>query len=446
MKTITQLVSTMQEMLGKTADQIARETGFIQRQVKVTGSSFAQTLVYGFLSNPKQTYGEMRSNANMIGLHMSAQGLEQRFNERASEFMQALLEEITQKAIEGRSGVDMALLNRFNGVYMQDSSIIELPRELKEVWRGMGGTKGENASLKLQVNLNYSTGEIHGPTLQDGRAQDQTSPYQQVQFPKGALHVNDLGYFSLKRFQRDSQNGVFWLSRYKTSTKIYFETGNSLHLITWLRKQKEERLDLLVLLGGKAAIPCRLLIEKVPKEVADQRRRYLKRQAVKRGQKLTKERSELANWTIIITNVPQEMASFDEIMVLLRARWQIELLFKLWKSYLKVDEWRSENPWRILCEIYAKLIGAVISQWIFSIGLWDTLNRSVFKAIRPIQTMAMMIASTLQDTQALTGLLNHLLSCLPACTQEKRKKHPSTFQLFHACVSSQDGAGVVCLC
>jgi hypothetical protein len=420
-------------MLGKTADELGRETGFIQRQVKVTGSSFAQSLIFGFLSNPDLTYGEMSQSAQTVGLDMSAQGMEQRFTEKAAQFMQALLEKITKEAIEGRKGVDMPLLNRFNGVYMQDSSIIELPRELKEVWRGMGGTKGENASLKLQVNLNYSTGEIHGPALQEGRAQDQTSPYQQIQLPKGALHVNDLGYFSLKRFQRDSQNGVFWLSRYKTSSKIYFESGNPIHLIAWLRNQKEERLDLLVLLGSKADIPCRLLVEKVPKKVADQRRRYLKKQAVKRRQKLTKDRSELANWTIIVTNVPQEMASFDEIMVLLRARWQIELLFKLWKSDLKVDEWRSENPWRILCEIYAKLIGAIISQWIFSIGLWDTLNRSVFKAVKIIQKSIVGIALSFHDSQMLICNFEFLLSCLSKCCQERRRKHPATFQLFLAC-------------
>jgi len=47
-------------------------------------------------------------------------------------------------------------------------------------------------------------------------------------------------------------------------------------------------------------------------------------------------------------------------MVLLKIRWQIELLFKLWKSHGRVDEWRTKKPARIVCEIYAKLIGLVV--------------------------------------------------------------------------------------
>src|SRR6266849_11174778 len=66
--------------------------------------------------------------------------------------------------------------------------------------------------------------------------------------------------------------------------------------------------------------------------------------------------------TILITNVPQELLSIDEALVLARCRWQIELCWKLWKQVGKVDTWRSAKPYRILTEIYAKLLGCLITR------------------------------------------------------------------------------------
>ncbi len=47
--------------------------------------------------------------------------------------------------------------------------------------------------------------------------------------------------------------------------------------------------------------------------------------------------------------------------MLVRCRWQIELLWKLWKAHGKLDTWRSYKPKRILTEIYAKLLGLLIT-------------------------------------------------------------------------------------
>ena len=72
----------------------------------------------------------------------------------------------------------------------------------------------------------------------------------------------------------------------------------------------------------------------------------------------------LADWTILITDVPAKRLRFEEALVLLRERWQMELLYKLWKSDGQIDEWRTSNPWRVLCELYAKLIGVLLQHWL----------------------------------------------------------------------------------
>src|SRR3954471_1334776 len=42
----------------------------------------------------------------------------------------------------------------------------------------------------------------------------------------------------------------------------------------------------------------------------------------------------------------------------------IELLYKLWKQEGQVDEWRTAHRWRVLCELYAKLIGVLLQHWL----------------------------------------------------------------------------------
>src|SRR5260370_31576543 len=74
------------------------------------------------------------------------------------------------------------------------------------------------------------------------------------------------------------------------------------------------------------------------------------------------------------------MGSYEEILVLLRLRWQIERLFRLWKEGGKIDEWRTKKPYRILCEIYAKMCAMIIQQSLIQEGCWLDPLRSIVKA------------------------------------------------------------------
>ena len=45
---------------------------------------------------------------------------------------------------------------------------------------------------------------------------------------------------------------------------------------------------------------------------------------------------------------------------LYRLRWQVELIFRQTKSVLRLDKTQSADPNRVQCEIWARLIGAVL--------------------------------------------------------------------------------------
>ena len=139
----------------------------------------------------------------------------------------------------------------------------------------------------------------------------------------------------------------------------------------------------------------------------------------------------LNDWAVLVTNASQEMMSLTEAFALRRIRWQIELLFKLWKSHNHIDKWRSEKPLRILCEVYAKLIVTIIQHWISLSSCWKYPDRSLHKAAKTIRRFGAYLAIVLNsDSLAdLCKALSIIDNCLSfGCRINKRKKKPNTYQ------------------
>jgi len=143
--TVNELSQVLQGLLIEDADRLGRATGFIQRQRKFKGSSFAQALVFGWQANPRASLEELCQSASTCGVKISPQGLQDRLNEHAAQFLKALLEQSLTYLVEGE-GSCLQLLEPFQGVYLQDSSLIALPRELAHLWKGNGNQIGASAS------------------------------------------------------------------------------------------------------------------------------------------------------------------------------------------------------------------------------------------------------------------------------------------------------------
>jgi len=155
-----------------------------------------------------------------------------------------------------------------------------------------------------------------------------------------------------------------------------------------------------------------------------------KRQRYRKRKKTGKARLKLLGWTILITNVPQELLSIDETLVLARCRWQIELCWKLWKQVGKVDTWRSAKPYRILTELYAKLLGCLITHWLTLLECWQAPNRSLVKARQVVQWMAPLLALGVAGFVPLGTMVQRTSSTMASgCTVTARRKRPAAYQL-----------------
>jgi hypothetical protein len=338
------------------------------------------------------------------------------------------LEEAVQEAIAANP-VAIPLLERFNGVYIQDSTTIRLPDELADIWSGSGGrsTRNTQSAVKVHTQLNFSTGAVSQLCLLDGRSHDQKAPFVREVLPVDSLRLMDLGYFNLDQFEKDGQKG-YWMSRLKASSLIWSEDGQQLHVEQWLARQTQDQIDTPIELGA-SGLCCRLIARRVAPAVAQARRRKIRREARKKGQAVSQARLAIADWEICVTNVPPTLLSAEEVFVMLGVRWQIELLFKLWKSEGLLDTSRSHKPWRVLCEFYAKLLALLIQHWLLIVNCWEYPNRSLTKASHTIRGYAILIAHVLHDFDRLCEAIEALQQCFAAGSRiNKSRKTPRTFQ------------------
>jgi hypothetical protein len=325
------------------------------------------------------------------------------------------------------------LLTRFAGVYVQDSSTISLPPQLADLWCGCGGSTSDgDAALKLQTQIDLCTGCLTGLELQHGRDADCRSTVRTSEVIPNGLYLADLGYFKLDRFREIGDADGFWISRLKASVSVYDPNG-----CRWddvpdflAHEATENVVDIPVEIGVKERLPGRLVAVRAPQEVVDQRRRRLRKQERKKGKTVSKRRLALCAWTIFITNALAEQLRIEEVLTLARARWQIELLFKLWKSHGGIDVSRSKKPYRVLCDVYAKLLAMVVQHWLFLVNLWAHPDRSLMKAAKTIRRRAMELASSFHRRSRLVEVIRSIGHCIAGCRIDRRKQHPNTYQLL----------------
>lgn len=446
-RSLDDLEEHLQGVLTVQADQLARETGFVQRQSPITGAAFAQMLVFGFLNEPEASGSDLQQTLGLQNIHVSNQAIEERMTPQAATFLQCLCEAVVGLALSGEP-THLPVFQRFNGIFLQDGTVIGLPDELQAQWPGCGGRteKGGKAGLQVQLRLDLTDGAVQGPWVAQARQSERafTSPAHRMPLPAEALYITDAGLLTLERLRDLWDQKVFFLTAATVRPKYRDAQGRWWELPALLAHRGRRVIDEQVVVGLKEQVPCRLIAIPLPSrknkpsgqaarckgsrhDVQVGRKKARKRKV--RRLKATKGKRELVkDWLILLTNVPADRLSALEARELMRARWQIELIWKLWKQWGQVDVWRSEKPMRILCEVWAKLIGMIIQHWLTIVGCWSDLHRSLVKASHLVKKVAPAILLTMQGPLTLPTLLQRSCLAMSHCRLNPRRKHPNTSQ------------------
>jgi hypothetical protein len=431
---LPQVNEAMTRVLTEHANALARPTGFVQRQVNLTGADFARLLVLGLLSQPDASLDELAQFGQSLQIQISAQGIDQRFSVQAAIFLRALFEVALAQVIVA-DPVAIPLLERFDAVVLEDSTWCLVPDELATLFRGSGGHndgEGSLAAFKLHARLDVLRGQLQCSPLLDGRSADARTPLRGKPPFVGQriLNIRDRGYFDLDRLVAEEGQGQFNLTYYKGGVHLLDTDGQQLSWPSLLACQ-QEAFEQEVLVGETQRLPMRLIVAPIPQEVAAKRLSQQRRQAHKHGREMSAEAELLCHWNLVLTTVPPDLLSLQEAQILLRLRWQIELLWKLWKQHGLLDQWRSHKSLRILCEVYAKLIGLLIQHWVLIVSCWQEPHRSLVKASKAVRSHAILLAYAMTEELPILFVLSKIQQATHAGSRlNSRKKHPNTSQLL----------------
>jgi len=413
-------------------EDLSRTTGFVQRRSKMTGAQFMKTLVLGWAANPEASLNELVQRSAQLGVAISEAGLQQRINDQAIEFLRAMF---TASVGQFREQIRLprAVLRQFSQVNIVDSSLVSLPDDLQAEFKGFN-TPGSAASAKLQLSFDYLTGDFNAIQVEDGRVPDQNCPLPLRYAKPASLTLFDLGYVKFDQLQALNQQDASYITRLATRIVVYHHMDDQqpFDLVEFLHRQPDHG-EIEVYIGLKKQVKVRLIFQKLPPQIVQERHRKVKRTAQRKQHGITAKHLALQAWNLFITNVPPEWLDSQQILHLYRVRWQVELLFRLWKSQVKLSQVGRYRKARIICQLYARLIALVLFNWLAAPWRFSSQGELSFpKAWCVFQRFVGRLFEAIANQWRTVSLILSQMAddFLRFALKNSRKKSPSTYQLL----------------
>ena len=390
MSILRQVPEKMQTILQSVPDEAAVSAGLVKRKRKLTGSALTQILVLGWLENPEASYQDLTETAASLGIQVSRQALEQRLTPETTEMLKLTLKAALTEMLEVANPRQVVpLLEAFSGVFVQDSTYIRLPDELHETWKGPPKKNHpQKAGLKLHLCFDVLTGGFQHFHLTDAMTADSTAMKTASPLPKGSLRLADLAYFSLDALEKLTEDGIYWISRLKANSYLSDETGTRLDLENMLKAEENTFIRKRIRIGKTKQLQGYLIAQRLCEAETNKRRRSIRYRAKRKAQTPSKTLLRLAGYNLYITNIEAHRLTPKQVCAIAGIRWQIELIFKSFKSLSKIHVSRSQKPSRILSEIYAKLIAVLIQHAVMIATGYRHIQHSFIKTAKYIAGFA----------------------------------------------------------
>lgn len=396
-----QTLSIVKQFFKKSRiEQIARLSEFVQRKSKLKAFDFMLSLMFARFDSENNSLLEMSNQMEQhFDYSIKKQSIDERFNERTVEFFKQLIEEALSKKIA--LDIPKKYMEKFETIRIQDSTSFQLPALLKEYYGGCGGnTTGAMTRIQFEYDL-----KRHSPCVLDvcsGVKQDVTHAKENIgNINENDLIIRDLGYSCIDVFKKIHDKDAFYISKLRTSQLVYIKNKEGKFIAVSFKdvynKLVTNNLNFLekdVYLTKNEAYKIRLVVEQIPEDIYNQRIRKASIEAKKDKRQLTEEYKLRARMNIYITNTDSNMIEAKVVRQVYCIRWQIELMFKAWKTNLGIDNVKKMKKERFECQLYAKLLFIIITLKIYHVLNMDMIRNE--KAILSYQKFMKNITNSLE--------------------------------------------------
>ncbi len=327
---------------------------------------FFDLLMYDISSGKSKSLNQLAiETKSEHEIDVSKQGIDKRFNEQTLSFLKVLIEK--QLTLKLGNKLDAGWLSSFNRVIIKDGTRFDLPKEYKNYLAGSGGSASQ-AGACLQFEYDLKSGHITDLRLTPANRPDVKDAVEVLDtVERNDLVIRDLGYYAFSSLINISTKGAFYISRLGAKTSVYEinkKGPEKLDFKSLYYEMKQNNLSMVckdVLIGAEAKIPVRLVIELMPEAVYEQRMRKIHKYNQRMGYKTSEEYKFMSRFNLFITNVPLAVLPDQVISSLYRIRWQIELIYKIWKSVIGIHHTRKMKYKRWLCLLHFKLLLMIIN-------------------------------------------------------------------------------------
>jgi hypothetical protein len=327
---------------------------------------FFDSLLFDATSQANKSYNQMAIEVKSgYGVGISKQGIDQRFNEQALKYIQSLTSE--QLSFQVLQTINGGWLDHFSRVIIKDSTKFDIPKELQDSLPGFGGCASP-AGVCIQYEFDIKSGQVNDLAITPGKRPDSKDSLETIgKVIKGDLVIRDLGYFAIDCLKYIQNTQAYFISRLNPNVVVFQCVDNEFERIDFdalhqmMSQNKIERLEKQVYIGSKEKFPVRMVIELMPESVVASRLQKVNSFNKKKGRQTSKDYITRARFNIFITNISNEIIKPDAISKIYKIRWQVELIFKAWKSTFGIDNIGKMKYTRLMCLLNVRLLLILIN-------------------------------------------------------------------------------------